>query len=172
MSSPEILGEQRPAQAKKEFPWPIVVGAAIVVVVIGLIAVLTYQPAPQPGAKRQPPAYAASLQLRDIKMATANNFVGGSVTYLEGTIANLGNQTVTGVTVEAIFQNSLNEVVQKEYLPVMVTQERPGYSDNVTLARAPLAPGKSAPFRVTLEHVSGDWNGAYPAVRVIDVKTQ
>jgi hypothetical protein len=66
----------------------------------------------------------------------------------------------------------MNQVVQQEYLPVMVTQERPGYSDNVDLSRAPLAPGKSASFRITLEHVSNDWNGAYPAVRIVDVKTQ
>lgn len=172
MSSPDILGERPPQPEKKDFPWPIAIGAAIVVVAIGLIAFLTYKPAPQPGAMRETPAYAANLQLRDIKMATANNYVGGSVTYLEGTIANTGNQTVTGVTVEATFLNGMNQVVQQEYLPVMVSQERPGYSDNVDLARAPLAPGKTAPFRITLEHVSADWNGAYPAVRIVDVKTQ
>jgi hypothetical protein len=171
MSSPDILGERR-EQPKREFPWPIVVGAAVVIVVIGLIAFLTYKPAPQPGAKREAPPYAAKLQLRDIKMATANNYVGGSVTYLEGSIVNSGDKTVAGVTVEATFLNGMNQVVQQEYLPVMVTQERPGYSDNVDLARAPLGPGKSAPIRITLEHVSGDWNGVYPAVRIVDVKTQ
>jgi hypothetical protein len=100
MSSPDILGEPR-EQPKREFPWPIVVGAAVVVVVIGLIAFLTYKPAPQPGAKREAPPYAAKLELRDIKMATANNYVGGSVTYLEGSIVNSGDKTVAGVTVEA-----------------------------------------------------------------------
>lgn len=172
MSSPDILGEQPREAPKKEFPWPIVVGAAVVIVVVGLIAFLMYKPAPQPGARREPPAYAANLQLRDIKMATANNFVGGSVTYLEGTVANTGSQTVTGMTVEATFRNSMDQMVQRETLPVMVTQERPGYSDNVDLSRAPLGPGKTAPFRITLEHVSNDWNGAYPAVRIVDVKTQ
>jgi hypothetical protein len=172
MSSPDILGEPRPAQEKKDFPWPIAIGAGIVLVVIGVAAALMYKPAPQPGTGRPTPPYAANLQLRDIKMATANNFMGGSVTYLEGSIANTGNQTVTGVTVEATFQNSMNQVVQQEYLPVMVTQERPGYSDNVDLSHAPLAPGKSSPIRITLEHVSSDWNGAYPAVRIVDVKTQ
>ena len=172
MSSPDFLGEQaRPAE-KKEFPWPIAIGAAIVIVVIGIVAVVTYRPAPQPGAKRKAAPYAAKLELRDIKMATANNYVGGSVTYLEGTIVNNGDKTVAGVTIEATFVNGMDQVVQQEYLPVMVTQERPGYSDNVDLSRAPLAPGKSAPVRITLEHVSNDWNGAYPAVRIVDVRTQ
>jgi hypothetical protein len=172
MSSPDILGEQpRPAE-KKEFPWPIAIGAAVVLIVIGIVAAVTYKPAPQPGERRPTPPYAASLQLRDIKMATADNYVGGTVTYLEGTLANTGSQTVTGVTLEATFLNGMNQVVQQEPLKVMVTQERPGYSDNVDLARAPLAPGKSASIRITLEHVSADWNGAYPALRIVDVKTQ
>ena len=172
MSSPDILGEQPREAPKREFPWPIAIGAAVVIVVIGAIAVFTYKPAPQPGARREASPYAARLELRDIKMATANNYVGGSVTYLEGTIVNNGDKTVTGVTVEATFLNGMNQVVQQEYLPVMVTQERPGYSDNVDLSRAPLAPGKPVPVRITLEHVSDDWNGAYPAVRIIEVKTQ
>ena len=172
MSSPDILGEQpRPAE-KKEFPWPIAIGAAVVLIVVAVITLVMYKPAPQPGERRDTPPYAANLQLRDIKMATANNYVGGSVTYLEGTIANTGSQTVTGVTVEATFLNGMNQVVQQEYLPVMVTQERPGYSDNVDLSRAPLPPGKSAAIRITLEHVSTDWNGAYPALRIVGVKTQ
>jgi hypothetical protein len=172
MSSPDILGGEPQPAPKREFPWPIAIGAVIVLVVIGVIAAVTYKPSRQPGSRREAPAYAANLQLRDIKMATANNYVGGSVTYLEGSIVNSGDKTVAGVTVEATFLNGMNQVVQQEYLPVMVTQERPGYSDNVDLARAPLGPGKSAPIRITLEHVSGDWNGVYPAVRIVDVKTQ
>ena len=172
MSSPDILGGEPQPAPKREFPWPIAIGAAIVLVVIGVIAAVTYKPPPQPGTRREVSAYAANLQLRDIKMATANNWVGASVTYLEGTIANTGDKSVTGATVEATFLNSMNQVVQQEYLPVMVTQERPGYSDNVDLSRAPLAPGKTVAIRVTLEHVSNDWNGAYPAVRIVDVKTQ
>ena len=172
MSSPDILGEQPQPAPKREFPWPIAIGAAIVLIVIGVIAAVTYKPSPQPGARREAPAYAASLQLRDIKMATADNYVGGSVTYLEGTLANTGDKTVAGVTVEATFLNGMNQVVQQEFLPVKVTQERPGYSDNVDLSRAPLGPGKTAPVRITLEHVSSDWNGAYPALRIVDVKTQ
>ena len=172
MSSPDILGEQpRPAE-KKEFPWPIAIGAAIVLIVVAVITLVMYKPAAKPGERRETPAYAANLQLRDIKMATANNYVGGSVTYLEGTIANTGSQMVTGVTVEATFLNGMNQVVQQEYLPVMVMQERPGYSDNVDLSRAPLAPGKAAAIRITLEHVSADWNGAYPALRIVEVRTQ
>ena len=172
MSSPDILGEQpRPAE-KKEFPWPIAIGGAIVLIVIAVIALAMYKPAAQPGQRRETPAYATNLQLRDMKMATADNYVGGTVTYVEGTLANTGNQTVTGVTVEATFLNGMNQVVQQELLKVMVTAERPGYSDNVDLARAPLAPGKSEPVRITLEHVSADWNGVYPALRIVEVKTQ
>ncbi len=168
MGAPNLLGT--PPAERKGFPWPLAIGAAVVVIVIALIIFLSKKPAPPAAAA--PPPYAANLKLSDVKMATANNFVGGTVTYLEGKIQNTGNQTVFGVTVELTFQNSLNQVVQQERLPVMVMQERPGYSDTVDLSRAPLAPGQSADFRLTLEHVSTDWNGAYPEVRIVSVTTR
>ena len=33
----------------------------------------------------------------------------------------------------------------------------------------PLAPGQSKPFRLTFEHISADWNHAYPELQVTDV---
>jgi hypothetical protein len=34
---------------------------------------------------------------------------------------------------------------------------------------SPLAPGQGKPFRLTFEHISSDWNHAYPDLQVTDV---
>jgi len=133
------------------------------------------QPRGRPPATTTQPAsspYAGNLQLTDIKMSTADNFMGATVTYMEGKVTNAGDKTVTHATVEVTFKNSLDQVVQQERPPLMVRQERPGYSDAVDLAAAPLAPGQSRPFRLTFEHVSSDWNGQYPPVKVLTVETR
>jgi hypothetical protein len=76
---------------------------------------------------------------------------------------------VTHATVHVIFKNSLDQVVQSEDLPIQVLQTNGPYPDTVDLKAAPLAPGRSKTFRLTFEHVSDDWNHAYPEVKIMDV---
>ena len=126
------------------------------------------------GAKRPsaPPAYAVNVKLTNLHMMTAENFVGSSVTYIEGTASNAGDKTLTGATVELTFKNSLNEIVQTEDLPVRVLRSSQPYRDFANLLDLPLAAGQSREFRLSLEHISADWNQQYPDIRVIDVSTK
>jgi hypothetical protein len=148
--------------------WPMALGAIVVVLVIGAFWVFRSQPAGN-GVRGAAHPYAAQLKLTEIKMATAQNFVGATVTYLEGEITNAGEKTVTHAVAEITFKNSLDQIAQQDKLPIMVLEERPGYSDAVDLSSLPLAPGQTRPFRLTFEHVSADWNQAYPEVRITEV---
>jgi len=145
---------------------PILVGVVIVVVVVGLIVLLSRGSAKGP-AEIHP--YAANLKISDLKMSQAQNFVGSSVTYIDGTIANAGDKNVTHAMVHAVFKNSMDQVAQIEDLPVRVLQTSGPYPDAVDLSTNPLAPGQSKPFRLTFEHISTDWNQAYPELQVTDV---
>jgi hypothetical protein len=107
------------------------------------------------------------LQISDLHMATAQNFAGGSVTYIEGKISNHTDKKVTGARVEVLFKNSLGEIAQKELLPVTVVMPNTPYLDYGPLDRAPLAPNQTAQFRITLEHVSADWDGQIPQVKIV-----
>src|SRR5437870_333069 len=51
--------------------------------------------------------YAAKLQLANIQLSQADNMIGGTVTYVEGTVTNIGDKTVTGANLEVTFKNSL-----------------------------------------------------------------
>jgi len=42
----------------------------------------------------------------------------------------------------------------------------------VDLNVAPLGPGQSAPFRLTFDRISEQWNRQYPQLRITDVTTK
>jgi hypothetical protein len=168
------LIEPQPAQQDESGRiWTFVgLGVAIVLIVVAVLAVIGRSgrtgPAPTP-------PYASKLQLTDLKMSAAENFVGATVTYLDGKISNSGDKSVTRAIVQAIFMNSLGQIVQRETLPihVLTTGTTGGiYTDVVDLSAAPLAPGQSRPFRLTLEHISADWNHAAPDLKFVDIATK
>jgi len=146
---------------------PMVVGAVLVVVAVALIVIFTRNKT----TPTRPDPYAARLQISNLRMATAQNFAGGSVTYIEGTLTNTGDKKVTGARMEVVFKNSLGELVQDEVLPVMVVQPGTPIVDYGPMDRAPLGPGQSRDVRLTLEHITADWNGQIPQVKVVSVST-
>jgi hypothetical protein len=116
--------------------------------------------------------YAANLAISDVKMLTAENMIGGNHTYIEGKIANHGNKTVNGATVDITFKNSLSQIVQREMQPLMIIQAREPADDIAALSMSPLKPGDTKEFRLSFEHISADWNQQYPEIRVVSVSTK
>ncbi len=144
----------------------ILVAIVALVTVAGITAViLREKPKPVAG----PPPYAANLKFSDLKMSQAQNFVGASVTYVDGTLANAGDKTVTRAVVRVTFKDLYDQVAQIETVPIRVLQTSGPYPDTVELGASPLAPGQSKPFRLTFEHVSDQWNQAYPNLQIVDV---
>jgi len=161
---PELGEPQRDTNLR-----PVFLGVAIVVVVLGLIVWFSRGKSSGPAVQHP---YAAYLKLSDLKMSQAENFVGASVTYIDGMVTNTGDKTVTRATVHVEFKNSIDQIVQVEDLPLQVLQTGGPYANAVDLSASPLAAGTSTPFRLTFEHISADWNQAYPELRVSDVGVQ
>ena len=147
---------------------PLAIGAGVILVILAGVFFLSRHRNENSGPPPEAP-YASNLQINDLHMSQAQNFVGAQVTYLEGKIANSGSRTVNAISVEAVFRNSLGEVVGRESQPLMILEERPGYSDAVTLKQHPLQPNENQPFRLTFEHISADWNQGLPELRVMKV---
>jgi hypothetical protein len=166
--------EQQPfsPMREKEEPrnWlPMVVGAVFVVLAIAAIVLFT-RAGRSAGDTGAGDPNLAKLKISELHMATAQNFAGSSVTYIEGKITNNSNRKVTAVRVGIIFKNSLGEVAQEEKaLPLAVLLPNVPYVDYGPVDRAPLAPGQARDFRLTLEHVSTDWDGQTPQVKVVAV---
>jgi hypothetical protein len=160
------LIDQSPLSQESESHWkPIAIGLAVVVLVVGAMAFLLRS---QPKSSAVDP-YAANLKLSEIKMSAAENFVGASVSYLDGTVTNAGDKIVSHALARVVFKDSLGQIIQSEDVALRVLETSGPYPDAVDLSNSPLAPGQSKQFRLTFEHVSADWDHAYPSIQVTNV---
>jgi Protein of unknown function (DUF2393) len=148
---------------------PILIGIVIVAVVVGIL-LLVFRAERKPPV--EPPAYAASLKFSDLKASAAQNFVGATVNYIDGTITNNGNQTVIHAVVDVTFKDDMGQTAQREETPIHVLRTGGPYDEAVDLNFSPLLPGQSKPFRLTFENISAQWNHAYPDLQVTHVVTK
>jgi hypothetical protein len=146
----------------------IIVIAIAAVAVIAILAALLLRESPKPQA--QIPPYASQLKISDLKMSQSQNFVGANVTYIDGTLANAGKETVGHATVRVTFKDLYGQIAQVEEVPIKILQTNGPYPDTADLSIAPLAPGQSKPFRLIFEHVSEQWNQAYPDVQIVNIQ--
>jgi len=113
--------------------------------------------------------YAGSLPITNVVMSESSNLAGGKVTYIDGHIANNGNKTVTGVSVQVLFRNAANEVAQNETQSLRLIRTRDPYVDLEPVSAAPLKPGDVRDFRMIFDSITQDWNGVYPEIRIVHV---
>jgi hypothetical protein len=149
-----------------------VIAGVLVLLVIGIVLLAGRHAAPvnPGGAGLAPPAaYASQLEISRLQMSDSTNLSGGKATYIDGEIANRGNETVRGITVQVAFRNALKEIAQKETMSLSLIRTREPYVDTQPVSAAPLKPGDSREFRLIFDHVTEDWDQAYPEVRIIEV---
>lgn len=160
-----------PVREKRELPIvPLTLAGAVISLVIVLLIVFGRGKAHQ--AANQPLAadpYAAQLAISDIKMSESTSLSNGKDTYIDGTITNHGNRTVTGMVAQVIFKNDLNLAPQLETTPIQLIRSREPYIDTVPVNTMPIAPGASADFRLTFENITSSWNQQQPEIRIIEV---
>lgn len=153
---------------EKSFPTAAVSIAAVVVVilVVALIVMGRHGKGPAGGA-----GYASSLELTNVQPSQSESLSGGRSTYVDGRIVNRGNETVTGVTVQASFGSDGGQP-QVLTAPVSLIRTRQPYIDTQPLSAAPLAPGGQADFRLIFEGVSDSWNQKAPTLQITQVSTK
>jgi hypothetical protein len=161
LTQPTLGAEER------ETNWRAIGIAIAVVVAIVVVLILISRTQQKPPSDPHP--YAANVKFSDLRMSAAENFVGATVSYVDGTVINAGNQTVTHAVVEVTFKDSMGQLAQRETIPLRVLQTSGPYPDAVDLSVSPLAPGQSKPFRLTFEGISTQWNHEYPELKVADV---
>jgi hypothetical protein len=145
----------------------VIVIAMIGVVAVALGAALLLRS--QPKSAVGPPPYATHLKLSDFKMSAAENFVGATVSYVDGTVTNTGGKTVTHILVEVVFKDEVGQLAQREDIPMQIFKTDGPYPEAVDFSLSPLAPGQSKPFRLTFESISAQWNHQYPEILITEV---
>jgi Protein of unknown function (DUF2393)/Protein of unknown function (DUF3426) len=161
------LGQPAPVAEERDSS-RLIIGIAMVAVIGGALAAAFLMRQP-PKVAKPPSPYLAALKFSDFKMSAAENFVGHTVSYIDGTITNNSDKTVTHVVVEVVFQDSMGQLAQREELPLQVVRTNGAYLEPVDVGVSPLAPGQAQPFRLTFDSISAQWNHAYPEIRVTDV---
>jgi hypothetical protein len=164
------LIQQTPTTPQQESSLrPVLIGVFIVAAVVGILVLVFRGQQKKPA---QPPAYAASLKFSDLKASAAQNFVGATVSYLDGTVTNTGDKTVIHAVVRITFKDDMGQTAQREETPIHVLRTGGPYDEAVDLKMSPLEPGQSKPFRLIFESISAQWNHAYPDMQIMQVSTK
>ena len=116
-------------------------------------------PAAPPAPARLPfgpaeQAYAPRIDIQNISLSRAENFLHQEVTVLSGDSTNRGERSLTGLELTIEFFDELHQVVLRE-------------SRQVLSAPSPaLAPGEHRSFEISFEHIPSSWNLQQPSIRI------
>lgn len=166
----DSLDQQAPVEEERDTSRLIIMAAVVLVFGLGIVAAFLFRQPPK--AVKQPSPYLAKIQLDHLKMSAAENFIGATVTYVDGDITNSSDKTVTRVLVQVNFEDSMGQLAQREDLPLRIVRTNGAYLEPVDLSAAPLAPGQTQPFRLTFDAISAQWNHQYPAISITDVSVK
>jgi hypothetical protein len=150
-----------PSEERSRLPVAFLAGLVIVALLIGgavLWSRYSTPAGPQPvkplpmGPSQQ--SYAPQIRFLEPKMSRAANFLNQEVTFVFGTLENGGNRKIKQIEITLEFHDPFGQVVQRDV-------------ERLFLPNAdPLPPGQQRDFQVGYEHISAQWNNAYPSIRV------
>lgn len=98
--------------------------------------------------------YAKKIEIGNIAVSRAENFLHQEVTILSGELYNDGPERVLGLSLTAEFFDGMNQLVMSQTRNVLASPQ------------AALAPGERRSFEISFEQVPNSWNLQSPAVRV------
>jgi hypothetical protein len=138
-----------------------VVIAAITVAIIAVAGWFLSRPAPEPALVVPSPeakAYLGNLQLKDVSLKAAENFMQQRVVYIDGSITNSGPRTITRIDVYCIFSDVNGREVYRERVPVV--QGAPGaFPSNQTRT-----------FELPFDNLPDSWNQALPRLVIAQIR--
>jgi hypothetical protein len=103
-------------------------------------------------------AYVKHLQIENITLSRAENFLHQEVTIVSAEITNMGTQPVFGLVVVTEFSDEMSQIVLREARPVL---GKPA---------AMLAPGEKRLFEISFDNVPRSWNMRQPVLRISQLK--
>jgi hypothetical protein len=133
--------------------WALAVGLAMAV---GCGATRSIQDRQEEKARGD--AYRSKIEISKAGLAKGENYLGGEVLYVEGSLKNAGDRVVQRVELTFFFKDSLKQVVLKE------SRKAVDYKGGGGLEGA-----KSTRFQVAFDHLPKDWNHVLPEIEVSQV---
>lgn len=99
-------------------------------------------------------SYSPKLQIENLALSRAENFLNQEVTTLAGRITNAGNLQLANVELTIEFSDELGQIVLRDSRALLAAQA------------PPLAAGERRDFEFAFEHIPSSWNIQQPTVRV------
>lgn len=159
--APQIAASDPPRAGRSWVPW-MAVGAVAFALVIYVWPGVENPPGPRAkqahlpfGAAEQ--EYASKLQIENLALSRAENFLHQQVTTLSGELINAGDRPLKNVEVTVEFSDQLPQVVLRESRVVLAA------------GRPPFAPGDRRAFEISFEHIPTSWNRQQPGVQVTGI---
>jgi hypothetical protein len=147
-----------------------IAGAAILILLAGILLITHHQPAATPNAILPLDPYAKNLAISQIVMSESTSLSGGKSTYIDGHVRNNGSRTVTGATVQVLFGNfDPAQPPQLETTPLTLIRTHEPYIDTEPISAAPLGPSDEREFRLIFENISPNWNQQLPQIHAIQI---
>ena len=160
----EILHNPPEPEQKKQSPVKLILGPLILTAIAFAFWFVFKTPEGQhshdangnlrPQMSQPEQAYAKSVQIENIALSRAENFIHQEVTILDAEAVNAGQQTVAGLTVTVEFFDDLHQVVLRETRGVLGTPP------------AALGPGQKRTFSISFDRIPSSWNRQQPSVQV------
>ena len=98
--------------------------------------------------------YSVRITVSDLRLSQFENFLGQTVTYVEGMLSNQGNRSAAALELTFEFKDLLKQTVLRETVRV------------VGRRTSPLRPSSARTFRIGFDHIPDDWNRRAPEIHV------
>ena len=143
-------------------PVPILVMMAFLLVA-GTVGIFFYERAkgraPEvPVLTPEAAAYLSNLQLGDVEMRGAENYLHQTVTTITGKITNNGPRTVRLVEVHFVFRDPYGRILSRDRVAI------------VGRKTGPVATGQTRPFELTFDNAPPGWNQAMPDLVISQIR--
>ncbi|MBI4464054.1 MAG: hypothetical protein HY647_05065 [Acidobacteria bacterium] len=160
-NNPGPATEQQPEE-KRRIPPAIVVALLLVAGLV--VALFVFAPGQQDTSPTTPlkeaPTYAEQLELSDLQLSAAENFLGQQVVYLNGKMANQGSKTVGLVRVRLSFRDYLGQVILREEIELLGVRSQP------------LRSGEVRDFQLSFDRLPGSWNVQVPEIEFASIQVE
>ncbi len=157
-----ISDTQTPVSEQRSPYFYILIAAGVVVVLVGLwIAMMRLrrgEPSEAAPLTAEQKAYLEQIHFSEAKMSAAKNFLGQTVIYMDGQVANQGKRAVSQIEVQLEFTDMYGQVVLRE-------RARP-LSPPTPLLKA----GEMRAFQLFFDRMPAEWNQAPPRITPTSVE--
>ena len=150
-----------PASDKRKVSYlPIIIASLTLVVLLGAYLYLHTSgnnSERERQASAEAKAYVSNLELSDVKMQAAENFMQQQVVEVTGRITNKGSRVVSSIDVYCLFYNVNGQMIHRERVAVVRSKGRP------------FGPNETRTFRLPFDSLPAGWNQAVPRLVIAEI---